>query len=409
MSTQEVARPTQAVILAGGRGERMRPLTDARPKSMIEFHGMPFLEYVIAMLRDQGFERVTILVGYLADVISDHFGDGSRLGISIDYSYADPSELTAARMQIAADQLDDLFLLLYCDNYWPMRWDDMWNSYLRSGLPTQITAYANRHGMTRNTVVVRDGRVELFDRSRSAPGLNAVEVSYAIISRDVALPLLPSTPELFEQAVYPVLASRGELGAYWTEHRYYSVGSIDRLPVTAEFLARKPAVILDRDGTLNERPPRAEYVGHPHDFVWLPGALEALRLLREANYTVAIVSNQAGINRGAITREGLDEIHEHLQRDVANVGGRIDGIYVCPHDWDEGCACRKPEPGLLYQAAEKHHLDLTRTFFLGDDERDGQAAAAAGAPFALVTADRTLLDATRDLIAGLLVEGDNPR
>ena len=388
----------------------MRPLTDERPKPMIEFHGRPFLEHMIEMLRDQGFERVTILVGYLAHVITEHFGDGRRLGVSIDYSYADPSELTARRMQVAADQLEETFFLLYCDNYWPMRWHDMWSSYLRSGLPAQITAYANRHGMTRNTIVVRDGRVALFDRSRTAPGLNAVEVSYAILSRDVVLPLLPSTPELFEQAVYPVLASQGKLGAYWTEHRYYSVGSLDRLPVTAQFLARKPAVILDRDGTLNERPPQAEYVVHPDEFVWLPGALEALRLLREADYTVVIVSNQAGIGRGALTREGLDAIHLRLSSDVSQAGGRIDGVYVCPHDWDEGCACRKPKPGLLYQAAEEHHLDLTRTVFLGDDERDGQAAAAAGAPFALVTPDRTLLDATRDLIAGrLLVEGDNPR
>ena len=80
------ARPTQAVILAGGRGERMRPLTDTRPKPMLEFHGKPFLEYMVEMLRDNGFERVTILVGYLADVIVDHFGDGSRLGVQIDYS-----------------------------------------------------------------------------------------------------------------------------------------------------------------------------------------------------------------------------------------------------------------------------------------------------------------------------------
>ena len=73
-----------------------------------------------------------------------------------------------------------------------------------------------------------------------------------------------------------------------------------------------------------------------------------------------------------------------MRAEAAAAGGRIDAIYHCPHDWDEGCACRKPRPGMLFQAQRDHHLDLTRTFFVGDDERDGQAAAAAGAPFVLV-------------------------
>ena len=81
-----IERPTQAVILAGGRGTRMRPLTDTRPKPMVEFHGRPFLEYMIEMLREQGFERVLLLLGYLPEVIQEHFGDGSGFGVEIDYS-----------------------------------------------------------------------------------------------------------------------------------------------------------------------------------------------------------------------------------------------------------------------------------------------------------------------------------
>ncbi len=393
------ARPTQAVILAGGRGERMRPLTDTRPKPMLEFHGKPFLEYMVEMLRDNGFERVTILVGYLADVIVDHFGDGSRLGVHIDYSHTPPEALTSRRMQAAAGQLDERFLLLYCDNYWPMRWDEMWAQYRQAGYPAQVTVYANRHGFSRSSVIVTDDRVEVFDRGRTTPGLQGVEISYAILERDVVMPLLPEHEELFEQAVYPVLAERGQLGAYWTEHRYYSVGSLERLPITEEFFARRPTVIIDRDGTLNERPPRAEYVRRPEDFVWLPGALEALRLLAEADYRVIVVSNQAGINRGALTTTDLEEIHARMLSEVEAAGGRIDAIYVCPHDWDEGCDCRKPRPGMLLQAQREHHLDLTRTFFLGDDERDGQAADAAGAPFALVSEETPLLDLVRPLIA----------
>ena len=79
-ASAEIERPRQAVILAGGRGTRLKPLTDTRPKPMIEFHGKPFLEYLIEMLREQGFERVLLLLGYLPEVVQDHFGDGSRFG-----------------------------------------------------------------------------------------------------------------------------------------------------------------------------------------------------------------------------------------------------------------------------------------------------------------------------------------
>lgn len=398
-------RPTQAVILAGGRGERLRPLTDRVPKPMIEFHGKPFLEYVIEMLREQGFEKVLLLLGYLPEVIMDHFGDGSGHGVGIDYRVTAPDDLTARRVQEAAAHIDDTFLLLYCDNYWPMQFDRMWDAYQESGAPAQITVYSNGDGYTKDSVAVgEDGFVRVFDRSRTTPGLRGVEISYAILDKATVLPLLPARQELFEQAVYPELTRQGRLHAYWTEHRYYSVGSHERLPLTSEFLARKPAVILDRDGVLNERPPKAEYVRKPEDFRWLPGAVEALRVLTEAGYRIVVVSNQAGIGRGLMTERDLEAVHGRMLREAAASGGRIDAIYHCPHAWNAGCDCRKPKPGMLFQAQREHHLDLTRTTFLGDDERDAEAAAAAGCRFAFITEDVPLLDVTHRLLAGDLEE-----
>src|SRR5262245_37517684 len=99
----EARRPRQAVILAGGRGERLRPLTDDRPKPMIEFHGRPFLAYLIEMLRDQGFERVLLLLGYRADVVQNYFSDGRDLGVKISYSVSPPADLTVRRVQFARD------------------------------------------------------------------------------------------------------------------------------------------------------------------------------------------------------------------------------------------------------------------------------------------------------------------
>ena len=393
------ARPRQAVILAGGRGTRMRPLTDSRPKPMVEFHGRPFLEYVVEMLREQGFERVLMLLGYLPEVVQEHFGDGSAFGVQVDYSVTGPDDLTVSRIQAARDRIEDSFLLLYCDNYWPMRMDDMWRRFRGLDVPAMVTVYANRDGyrLGKDSVLVDHGYVKAFDKSRTLPGLQGVEISYAILTASV-LDLLPAEDELLEVALYPELAQRGELGAYVSEHRYYSVGSLERLPVTERFLARRPAVILDRDGTLNRRPSPAHYVTRPDEFEWLPGSLEALRLLNEAGYTIAVVSNQAGIARGAMTEEQLAAIHRKMIREAEEAGGRLDAVYHCPHGWEEGCECRKPAPGMLFQAQRDLDLDLTRTPFIGDDERDAQAAEAAGCPAGLVSDDLSLLDLVRRML-----------
>jgi histidinol-phosphate phosphatase family protein len=398
-------RPRQAVILAGGRGTRLRPLTDTRPKAMVEFHGKPFLGYLLEMLRDQGFERILLLLGYLPEVIIEHFGDGSRLGVRIDYDVTHPDDLTAHRVKVARDRLDDTFLLMYCDNYWPMRFDRMWARYVELGAPAMTTVYGNADGYSRDSVIDGDdGFVRVFDRERTTPGLRGVEISYAILDKATVLPLLPDHQELFEKAVYPTLAERHQLAAYWSDHRYYSVGGHARLPLTEEFLARRPAVILDRDGVLNRRPPRAEYVRRPEEFEWLPGALDALRRLRDEGYRVLVVSNQAGIARGALTEEDLSRVTARMLGEAAAAGGHIDAVYHCPHGWDSRCDCRKPRPGMLLRAQRDWHLDLTRTYFIGDDERDAQAADAAGCLSALVTDTVSLHDLVRRLLVGDLEE-----
>ncbi len=400
-----MTRPKQAVILAGGRGTRLRPLTDNLPKAMVAFHDKPFLGYVIEMLREQGFERVLLLLGYLPEAVIDHFGDGSAYGVEITYDITDADDLTAYRVQHAAPLLEERFLLLYCDNYWPMRFPEMWEAYVRAAAPAQITVYANPDGYSRDSVIVgEDGFVEVFDRGRTTPGLKGIEISFAILERDTVLPLLPAHQELFEQAVYPTLAARHQLHAFVSGHRYYSVGGHERLPLTEAFLARRPAVILDRDGVLNERPPRAEYVLRPEDVRWLPGSREALRLFADAGWQVIVVSNQAGVSRGAMSAGDVDAVNERIRADAEAAGGRIDRFYVCPHGWDEGCECRKPRPGMLHAAQRDFHLDLTRVTFLGDDDRDGEAARAAGSGFALVTEEEPLLEHTRRLLAADLTE-----
>jgi D-glycero-D-manno-heptose 1,7-bisphosphate phosphatase len=396
---QTPTRTTQAVILAGGRGERMRPLTDLRPKPMIEMAGKPFLEHQIELLREQGFKRVLLLLGYLPEVVQNYFGDGSRFGIQIEYSVTPIEDLTGQRLRSARDKLDDIFLLVYCDNYWPMQMDRMWQRFVEAGAPAMLTIYANRDGYTKDTLRVDEkGFVSVFEKERrGAADLKGVEISYGIFRKDL-LDLLPDGNVSFEETVYPSLAKQGQLAAYVTEHRYYSIGSIARLPLTEFFLERHPAAILDRDGVLNERPPKAQYVRKWPEFKWLPGAKGALRHLNEAGFKVIVISNQAGIGRGEMSEADLMDIHRHMVKEAQEAGGRIDAIYYCPHNWEEGCECRKPRPGMLFQAQHDFSLDLSRTVFVGDDDRDRQAAEAAGCGAELVSDQRPLREIITELI-----------
>jgi D-glycero-D-manno-heptose 1,7-bisphosphate phosphatase len=393
--------PTQAVILAGGRGTRLKPLTDTRPKPMVEIGGKPFLEYQIEQLRAQGFQRVLLLLGYLPGVVRDYFGDGARWGVRIAYSVTHVDDDTGRRVKLAEPLLDPCFMLLYCDNYWPMEMAPMWRRFQESGAPAMITVYSNKDGYTRNSVRVEtDGRVSIYDKTCSHPALNGVEISYAILKREV-LDMLGDENCLFETAVYQPLAEQGRLAGFMSDHRYYSVGSHHRLPLTEKFFRRIPTVILDRDGVLNKKPPRACYVRSAAELHWLPGARAALRALRDNGYRVIVVSNQAGIARGVMTQAALDDVHRRIQAEAQAAGGAIDAFYVCAHDWDEGCDCRKPKPGMLFQAQRDFHLDLSRTYFLGDDERDEAAARAAGCPFVQVSEARPLLECVKDLLGAL--------
>lgn len=394
-----LTRPRQAVILAGGRGSRLGALTDTRPKPMIQLHGRPFLAYLLDQLREQGFTEVLLLLGYRADIVQDYAGDGRRFGVRVGYSVTPVEDLTVRRLQAARDLIEDPFLLMYCDNIWPLQMDRLWRQFEAAGVPALTTVYSNKDGYSRNTVrVAGDGFVEVFDRTRTAPGLNGIEISYAILRRHL-LDLLPKDDMLVEEALYPRLARERLLVAHVTNHRYYSIGSPERLPLTAEFLTRRPAVLLDRDGVLNRRPEPGCYVTRIDQIEWLPGALEALRVLHEGGYRIIVVSNQAGVARRQLSRETLDAIHDAMRGHARAAGGWIDAFYCCPHDRDAGCDCRKPRPALLFQAQRDFSLDLTRTFFIGDDLRDMQAAEAAGAPGLLVTPSEPLLVHARQLLA----------
>lgn len=135
-------------------------------------------------------------------------------------------------------------------------------------------------------------------------------------------------------------------------------------------------VILDRDGTLNQD--SAEFIKTPEEWLPLPGALEAIARLNHAGWHVVIASNQSGLGRGLFDVSMLNAIHTKMHKMLAAVGGRVDAVFYCPHAPDEGCHCRKPEPGLFEQIGERYGLDLQGVPTVGDTARDVLAGVRVG-------------------------------
>src|SRR3990172_7130532 len=140
--------------------------------------------------------------------------------------------------------------------------------------------------------------------------------------------------------------------------------------------AWRPAIFLDRDGVIIEN--RADYCRSWEEVVIVPGALQALARAQGTSYAVVIITNQSAVGRGLVDRETTDDINVRLVAAIRAAGGRVDGVYMCPHAPEDGCACRKPKPGLLLQASRDLSLDLLRSVLIGDSLSDIEAARAAG-------------------------------
>lgn len=390
----------QAVIIAGGLGTRLKPFTDTSPKPMYPFYGKPFIQYLVEQIRSFGIHRVLILLGYMPEKIQGVLGDGADLGVDIHYDVTPVEYDTGARLRHAEPLLDEQFLFMYCDNYCPIDVQKLFTEWTEHEAFIQLSVYQNADHYTKDNVCLnKTGQVLIYDKDRKSRGLSGVDIGYAIISKKV-FQYLDEGNVNFERSVYAKIVEQKRMYATVTKHWYYSIGSWERIKLTEEFFSGRKTVFLDRDGTLNVKPLKACYVERPEDFIWLDGAMEAVLRLNQNGYRVIVISNQPGIARGKLSTKALEAIHGKMRQNLNEIGAKIDAIYYCPHGWDEGCDCRKPNPGLLYQAQKDFSLDLTKCYMVGDDERDMQAGRTAGCKCVQVTDSYSLKNAVDDILTG---------
>lgn len=229
----------QAVILAGGLGTRLGSLTAQIPKPMVPVAGAPYLEHQLRLLERQSIRDIVLLTGYLAQVVENYFGDGSRLGLSIHYSRETTPLGTGGALRMAAHLLDEQFLVIYGDSYLPIDYRDVARTLDASGAQGMVVVYDNRLADTsvRNNIAVdAEGFVVRYDKDADDPAMHFVEAGVLAFRRPV-VDLIPEGVVSLEKQIFTSLIAARQLRAYPTSQRFYDIGTPERLRVIEEHLS----------------------------------------------------------------------------------------------------------------------------------------------------------------------------
>ena len=215
----------QMLILAGGLGTRMRPLTRDLPKCLLPVEGRPFLEHQLRLLASRGVRDIVLCLGYLGDQVLDYFGDGHRFGVRLTYAWERQGLLgTAGAIRNAEALLAPEFFVAYGDSYLLLDYAGIMRRFRKTDALGMMVVYRNEGRLEPSNVVVRDGRVAAYDKTARLPGMAHVNQGLSVLRRR-ALKLIPPGLPFTQEDLYRMLARRGQLLAYETSQRFYEIGS----------------------------------------------------------------------------------------------------------------------------------------------------------------------------------------
>jgi len=219
----------QAVVLAGGVGTRLKPITEKIPKSMIQIRGKPFLEHQLNLLKNHGISDVVLCVGYLGDKIKEYFGDGRKFGIKLRYSEERGGLLgTAGAIKNAQDLLNDVFFVTYGDAYLILDYQEVMRYFKKFNKLGLMVVYKNFDKYDRSNVVVEGNLVKIYSKKKKAPDMVYIDFGVSML-RKKALNLIPAGKVVDLEELYRELIERKELLAFETDQRFYQIGSPEGL------------------------------------------------------------------------------------------------------------------------------------------------------------------------------------
>jgi mannose-1-phosphate guanylyltransferase len=414
----------KALLLAGGLGTRLRPLTDTMPKCLVPIADRPLLDHWVECLAEAGIAEARINTHAHAGRVRAYLESVNAQGrLRLVESY-EPVLLGSAGTVAANADLShgvDQVVIIYADNLSDIDLRPLLGFHRRHGDPLTMVLFRapNPHACGIAELDAED-RIVSFTEKPERPASDLANAGLYVV--DAAAYREIAALQAFDLGfdVLPRFVGRMR-GWVWGGY-YRDIGTHEALEQAGRDAAEvfpkrpdpgpgalRPAVFLDRDGTVIEHVP---YLSDPARVRLLPGSAEALLRLRRAGFACVLVTNQSAISRGTLTEDRLEEIHAEMNRQLAARGAALEGLYYCPvaPDGDDRtvveCPDRKPGPGMLLHAAADLRLDLGASWMVGDLISDVLAGLNAGCQSILLQSGQTTAAEAATLPGRSLVAAD---
>ena len=226
------------VILAGGLAQRLRPLTESIPKSLIEVYGRPFISWQLEYLKSQGVNDVVLCCGYLGEMIEKFIGNGSEYGLKVRYSYDGESLLgTGGAVKKTLPLLGNAFFVLYGDSYLPISFKAVQDKFFHAGKLSVLTVLKNMNQWDKSNVIFENSHIVEYSKVKFNPRMQFIDYGLAVIDADIFnFHKFGSNFDLGE--VYGRLANIGDLVGYEVKERFYEVGSFTGIQELENYLSK---------------------------------------------------------------------------------------------------------------------------------------------------------------------------
>lgn len=372
-----------AVILCGGYGKRLLPLTKKIPKPMVNVSKKPFLYHLIKQCRSNGIKEIILLCGYKSQLIKKYFSNGNKLGVKIKYSFNPPQINTYKRICEAQKILKKDFLLLYADNYASLNLHHMFCYYKKLKSKLLVSVAKKNYG----NVKISNCKKKLISKYYFKKNLKEknVEIGYMIVNKKTLLKYYDNKNSSINKLI-DVLSKKRLVNYYYNDTGYLSISNKTRLNNTIKSFNKK-FLLIDRDGVLNKKNKNHFYVRNLDELRIHTKMIERFKKIMFKN-KILCISNQAGIATGDLTKSNLKMINNKINDYLKKINCHIKEYFISYDHFSSFSFFRKPRHGLFLKAAKKYGFILDRTCYIGDDIRDIEAAYNAKTKCFYVGKDR---------------------
>jgi len=389
----------KAVIMAGGKGTRVKDISSSLPKCLIELNSKTVLEYQLKCLKREGVSDVVLCLGYGSDQVVLYLKDNKNFGMNIDF-FVENEELGTSGSLKHLSNLGSDFILIYGDIIFDIYIEKFLSFHLDNNSAVSLFVHPNDHPYDSDLVYHdRNNKIVKFLMKHETKNLihNCVSSGIFILNSSVLKNIPDGKSDLVNDILPNLLQSDYKLFAYNSCEYVKDMGTPERIHEVEKSLKsglvynlnlrkKQKAIFLDRDGVINEE---VDHLIDTDNFSFIPNSIEAIKMINKSDYLAIVVTNQPAVAKGFCKVSDIEKIHMHMETELAKEGAKLDSIFFCPCHPEKGfkgenpkykrdCDCRKPKIGMLEDAMKNYNLDFSSSFIIGDSTRDLMTGKNAG-------------------------------